>query len=136
MQLELDLVKLQTFLSDYPLEDIYNIDETGLFWKLLLDRTLASEQLPGGKLRKERISVVFCCNASRTHKLDPWFIHKRYRPRCFGYKGIKIHTLPLEWRANKKAWIINKIFKEFLLHFNREIGGRKTALLIDGFGPH
>ena len=72
------------------------MDETGLFWKLLLDRTLASEQLPGGKLHKERILVAFCYNASGTHKLNPWFIYKRRTPRCFGYKGIKIHTLPLE----------------------------------------
>jgi hypothetical protein len=109
------------------------MDETGLFWKLLPDRTLASEQLLGGKLRKERISVVFCCNASGTYKLDPWFIHKRLKPRCFGYQGIKIQTLLLEWRANKKAWIIGKIFKDFLINFNREISGRKAVLLIDGF---
>ena len=29
-----------------------------------------------------------------------------------------------------------KIFKDFLLYFNREIDGRKAVLLIDGFGPH
>ena len=32
--------------------------------------------------------------------------------------------------------MIGKIFKDFLLHFNYEIGGRKAVLLIDGFGPH
>jgi DDE superfamily endonuclease/Tc5 transposase DNA-binding domain len=136
MQLELDLAELRTFLSDYHLDDIYNMDETGLFWKLLPDRTLASEQLPGGKLHKERISVALCCNASGTHKLDPWFIHNRLKPRCFGYHGIKIQTLPLKWRANKKAWMTGKIFRDFLLHFNREIGGRNAVLLVDGFGPH
>jgi hypothetical protein len=71
IQLKLDLTELRTFLSNYHLDDIYNMDETGLFWKLLPDRTLTSEQLPGGKLYKERISVAFCCNASGTHKLDP-----------------------------------------------------------------
>jgi hypothetical protein len=29
-----------------------------------------------------------------------------------------------------------KIFKEFLIYFNREIGGRKAVLLIDRFRPH
>ena len=43
MQLELELAELRTFLSDYDLDDIYNVDETGLFWKLLPDRTLASD---------------------------------------------------------------------------------------------
>ena len=127
MQLELELAELRTFLSDYDLDDIYNVDETGLFWKLLPDRTLASEQLPGGKLHKQRISVALCCNASGTHKLDPWVIHNRQTPRCFGYKGIKIHTLPLEWRANKKAWMTGRIFKDFLIYFNREIGGPESG---------
>jgi hypothetical protein len=31
MQLKLDLAELRTFLSDYNLDDIYNMDETGLF---------------------------------------------------------------------------------------------------------
>ena len=30
----------------------------------------------------------------------------------------------------------DRIFKDFLLYFNREISGRKAVLLIDGFGPH
>jgi DDE superfamily endonuclease len=29
-----------------------------------------------------------------------------------------------------------KIFKDFLLYFNREIGGRKAVLLIDRFGAY
>ena len=32
--------------------------------------------------------------------------------------------------------MIDKIFKDFLSHFNCEIGGRKAVLLIDGFGAH
>jgi DDE superfamily endonuclease len=30
--------------------------------------------------------------------------------------------------------MIGKIFKDFLIYFNREIGGRKAVLLVDGFG--
>jgi hypothetical protein len=31
VQLEIELAELRNFLSDYPLDDIYNMDETGLF---------------------------------------------------------------------------------------------------------
>jgi Tc5 transposase DNA-binding domain len=31
IQLKLDLAELRTFLSDYPFEDIYNMNETSLF---------------------------------------------------------------------------------------------------------
>jgi hypothetical protein len=27
----------------YPLKDVYNMDETGLFWKAILDTILATE---------------------------------------------------------------------------------------------
>lgn len=134
MQLELDLADLRTYLETFPLDDIYNFDETGLFWKALPDRTLASEQLPGGKLAKERITVAFCCNASGNHKMDPWFIHKYRAPRCF--QGINLKTLEMEWRANSKAWMTGKIFTEWLQWFNCQVSGRKVCLLIDGFSAH
>lgn len=45
MQLEIELAELRTFLSDYDLDDIYNVDETGLFWKLLPDHSPQSSYL-------------------------------------------------------------------------------------------
>ena len=56
-------------LLSYDQEDIYNVDETALFWKATTSTTLATEQLPGGKVEKARITANFCCNATGTHKL-------------------------------------------------------------------
>jgi hypothetical protein len=33
---------LRTIAGEYPQEDIYNMDETRLFWKILLSRGLLS----------------------------------------------------------------------------------------------
>ncbi|GBL99786.1 hypothetical protein AVEN_162801-1 [Araneus ventricosus] len=51
---------LATLVNAYAPKKIYNCDETGLFYKLMPDRTLIFKGEPchGGKKSKERLS---CC---------------------------------------------------------------------------
>ena len=133
---EEELSKLREDLKDVDSEDIYNMDETGLFWKTSLDGTLATEQTPGGKHEKARITANFCCNVTGTRKLKPWFIGKAKIPRCFGSSGVKADNLAMVWRANKTVWMTGVIFKEYLLWFDIQVEGRKVVLLIDGFSAH
>lgn len=55
---------LPKLISDYSPDCIYNCDETGLFYKMLPEYTLAvnGENCSGGKKSKERITILFCCN--------------------------------------------------------------------------
>ncbi|XP_008189452.1 tigger transposable element-derived protein 4-like [Acyrthosiphon pisum] len=59
------------FLKDYSPEDIYNADEFGLFFKLMPDKSLVmkDETCHGGKLSKDRLTVLTCSNWSGTDKL-------------------------------------------------------------------
>jgi Fission yeast centromere protein N-terminal domain/Tc5 transposase DNA-binding domain len=50
--------------SEYHKDDILNMDETGLFWKLTPDRTLATQAGSGGKKSKDQITLVFTVSAS------------------------------------------------------------------------
>ena len=43
------ITKLQVIIKPYPLKDVYNMDKTGLFWKAILDTTLATKALLGIK---------------------------------------------------------------------------------------
>ena len=43
------IVELRAIVTPYLLKDIYNIDETGLFWKAILDTILATKALLGTK---------------------------------------------------------------------------------------
>jgi hypothetical protein len=54
---------IQTIAGDYQEDDIYNMDETGLYWKMSPSRGLASAAMPGRKKDKARISVAVCVNA-------------------------------------------------------------------------
>ena len=135
-EVEEELKALRIELVQYPLDCIFNMDETALFWKTTPDSTLATEARPGSKLEKARITVNFCCNASGTEKLIPWFIGTAKRPRCFVGAGININNLPLVWRSNKKAWMTGLIFHEYLEWFDQQMRRRKVALLIDSFSAH
>jgi hypothetical protein len=79
---------LCTECSTYALKGIFNIDETGLFWKLQPDCSLATQQTSGGKKSKDRITIaLLTVNADRSEKLEPWIIGRSKNPRCL--KHIK-----------------------------------------------
>jgi len=61
------------------LNQVYNCDETGLCWKALPSKTLASRRertAPGYKGRKERVTILTCANATGDHKLHLTMIGK------------------------------------------------------------
>ena len=59
--------RLSSILLGYRPEDVYNADESGLFYKALPDKTLAlkKEKCVGGKMAKERLTILFCANITR-----------------------------------------------------------------------
>jgi hypothetical protein len=87
----------------YELKNIYNADESGLFFRLPPNKTLSLKGDPcnGGKNSKERITVLLACNADGTDKLPPLVIGKIENPRCF--KNVR--QLSTKYVANRKAWV-------------------------------
>ena len=70
-------------VATYPPENVLNMDETGLYWKMSLNRTLVTEASNRGKKSKERITLTLTVNATGTNKQEPWLIRKSENPRCF-----------------------------------------------------
>ena len=71
--------------GQYTLNQIFNCDETGLYYKLLPRKSLVSgmeKSADGRKLQKERITINACSNASGSIKLPLFFIGKFKKPRC------------------------------------------------------
>ncbi|GFU83643.1 jerky protein homolog-like [Trichonephila clavipes] len=67
-------------------DDIYNVDETGVNWKVLPRKSLTSKgesTTPGFKVSKERVTAVICTKASGTHSLPLLVIGKSKKPRYF-----------------------------------------------------
>lgn len=59
--------KLSEILSIYATKDVFNVDETGLYHKLLPNKTLAfkSKTCISDKFRKNRIIVIVAANMDR-----------------------------------------------------------------------
>lgn len=104
---------LQTLIGKekLSLEQIYNVDETGLFWKLLPKTTLAHDECSVGGIKepKERITVSVCSNTAGTHKCKLLVIGKSARPRAF--KGLT--ELPVIYKSNKRAWVTQALFLDW-----------------------
>lgn len=118
----------------YPEEDIFNADETGLFFKLTPDRTLKfkSEKCIGGKLSKERITVLVAANMTGTVKRKLLVIGKFKNPRSF--KNIK--NLPVTYKANKSPWMTSQIFEDEIRKWDSELKGKKILVLVHNCPAH
>ncbi|GBC14132.1 tigger transposable element-derived protein 6-like [Rhizophagus irregularis DAOM 181602=DAOM 197198] len=102
---ELDTMRenLCQILKNYDPNDIFNCDETGLFWKMRPNHTISNGLVAGTKQSKDRIMVLFTCNATGTEKLRPLFIHKYENP--WALKNINKTTLPVNYYWNSKSWM-------------------------------
>lgn len=131
------LQKLPTMLLGYKPEDIYNADESGLYFRALPDKTLAfkSEKCVGGKMSKERLTILFCTNmVGEKEKL--LVIGKAARPRAL--KNVPLNNLPVTWTSNKKAWMTRNIMTDWLLDMDRRMRYQKRNILLflDNAGSH
>ncbi|XP_023318329.1 tigger transposable element-derived protein 6-like [Trichogramma pretiosum] len=128
--------KLSTITSAYKSDEIYNADETALFFKCLPDKTLAfkKETCHGGKNNKQRITLLLAVNSTGTDKLTPFVIGRSAKPRCL--KGIK--NLPVEYHANQKAWMNSMLISQWLINLNKKmkLAKRNILLFIDNCSAH
>lgn len=97
--------------ENLTVEQIYNADETALFWRYVPRKTLATpaeKSATGMKDSRERLTVLACANAAGSHKLKLMVIGKRARPHSF--KGVTFSVL---YRSNQRAWITKEIFADW-----------------------
>lgn len=125
---------------------IYNADETGLFWKCLPSKTLASEKektATGHKVSKERITLMCCSNATGEHKVKLFTIGKSRKPRSF--KGTRAVNMPVDYANQKKGWMNKEIFYDWfhikfcpsVRQFLKSSGlPQKAVLLLDNAPSH
>lgn len=130
----------------FLLTQIYNCDETCLYWKGLSKRTsvLRSEKnLPGRKASEEAVTLILCANASGDHKLPLTVIGKSTRPRCFRNK-MK-HQLNFRYYGQKGGWMTQQIFldwvnKEFTPEITKFLPAKnlslKAILILDNCRAH
>lgn len=128
--------KLLELTENYDPRNIFNADETELFFKCLPNRTLCfrNEKYHGGKSSKERVTLLFAANMDGSEKLKPLMVGKSAKPRCF--KNIK--SFPMTYRSNEKAWITTGLFSDWLCVLDSDMKGQKRQILmfVDNCSAH
>ncbi|KAL0290413.1 UNVERIFIED_CONTAM: CENP-Bprotein 2 [Sesamum calycinum] len=56
--MEMKLEAIREKINQFPMKDVFNLDETGLFYRLQADHSLATKQLEGRKQDKERLKLI------------------------------------------------------------------------------
>lgn len=126
--------KWPALCEGYTPEEIFNADETGLFYNLTPDKTLKFKgaECKGGKLSKTRISVLVAANMTGSCKRKLLVIGKAKKPRSFK----NIQSLPVTYENNTRSWMTSQIFEKWLRSWDAESGGNKILLLVDNCPAH
>ncbi|XP_053671705.1 jerky protein homolog-like [Anopheles nili] len=99
------LMEAESWLPD----QVYNVDEVGLFWKWFSSKTSTMRQESIEKMKKsynERVTLLCCANAAGTHKLRPIIVGKTRHPHTL--KGGQ--QLPVDYYVSKGATMSRDIF--------------------------
>lgn len=127
-------------LSKYHPDHIYNMDETGLFYRMLPRYTILVNNedrhtVRGEKASKDRVSIALCTNATGNHKLPLFMIGNVKEPAC-----IRGYTWPVEYCQQQNAWQDNRTFLHWLQNvFTLEVRkrtGRDVLLIVDNATSH
>jgi len=130
-------------LSAYEPDQIYNMDETGLFFRCLPNRAYVTS---GRRRRaretkamkaKDRVTLVLACNATGTHKVPVAIIGTAEVPLCFKRPRS---LCPLPYFNQKTAWmdadVYEKWFKTIFVPAVRARTSLPVALVMDNCGAH
>lgn len=116
-------------------EQVYNADETGLFWRCL--------PRARGAPREDRVTVLCCANATGLHKLKLCVVGRARRPRAF--RAGDTANLPVSYFSQKGAWMDLSIFRQwfdkiFVPQVREHLRSRglqeKAVLLLDNSPTH
>jgi len=116
--------------TGYDLCDIFNMDETGLFYgyaaishsismfcltlmcRMAPDQGLSNCKKSGVKGKKVRLTYAFTLNADGSEKLLLFVIGKATQPQAFNKKtGAQ---LGLYYRNNAKAWMTAHLYQDWI----------------------
>lgn len=128
---------LPSLLNGYADADIFNADETALYYRQLPERTMNAKNSSssGAKKSKDRLTLLLCCSMEG-EKLPPLAIGKSRSPRCL--RGIDINNFPCNYDCSKNAWMTTSIFESWLSEINRRMArqGRSILLFMDNATCH
>ncbi|XP_026577826.1 tigger transposable element-derived protein 1-like [Pseudonaja textilis] len=102
--------------GNYFPAQIFSMDETGLYWKRMPERTYIHKEaqaIPGCKSFKDRVTVLLGGNVAG-FKLKPFVVYKSDHSCMF--KNVSKTALPIHYRSDPKAWITPILFDDWFMN--------------------
>ena len=108
--------------EDLHLGQLYNTDDTALFWLSLPKKYSGvknDDKIPGRKISREIFSALLGANASGTHRLQPVVMGEVAKPRV---DKDYMHEFPVVCYNTKNTWFTSTIISGwFFKHFVPEV---------------
>ena len=97
----------------YLAEQIFNVDETGLYWKRMPECTYIQEEAKSMPGFKDRLTLLLGGNIAG-FKLKPFLIY--HSENLCVLKDVNEHTLPVYFHSNRKAWMTQALFEDWFIN--------------------
>ena len=111
-------------LARYSPNDIYNGDETALFYKSLPHRTYCfdGDKPAGSAKHKDRLTLLIITNMDGSDHRKLSVIGKSKTPRCLQKKyKMQVKDMAVDWYASKNAWMTGEIHHQIMTKLNNEM---------------
>ena len=128
-------------LARYSPNDIYNGDETALFYKSLPHRTYCfdSDKPAGSAKRKDRLTLLIITNMDGSDHRKLSVIGKSKTPHCLQKKyKMQVKDMSVDWYASKNAWMTGEIHHQIMTKLNNEmrLSNRHILYVCDNASSH
>ena len=128
-------------LSRYSPNDIYNGDETALFYKSLPHRTYCFDgDKPAGSAKcKDRLTLLIITNMDGSDHRKLSVIGKSKTPCCLQKKyKMQVKDMSVDWYASKNAWMTGEIHHQIMSKLNNEmrLSNRHILYVCDNASSH
>ena len=119
--------RLPEILHGYSVHNIWNLDETGCFWRALPEHGFGKKGslYKGGKKVKQRLTITLVANAAGG-KESAIVVWKAGKLRCF--KGVDMSKLPVQYFSQSNAWMTGEILDSVLTRLNYSLSVDKSTL--------
>ena len=109
------------------LEDVYNMDDFGLFYRSQPNKTQVQGKVHECKIKKDHLTPALAVNMTNTDKLKLVINYKSLHPRCF---GRWLPTYYVRWFANQTTWMTSDVFESWMVSLNVQFKSQKSKMLL------
>ena len=135
---------IREILPQYRLKDIWNMNESGLFYGngprrsyLTNDENRSETRGTGLQTNKQRVSIVMEVNADGIHSFHVHSIGQSTNPDCFRQR--RFVYLKEFYHSQQKSWTDRCVFKKWIEMWHKEVKEKSNSpwlMILDNCGNH